>query len=82
MQVAIDSVEIDRLRTTGRITGECQLALPCKRVDKAGLSYVASSQERYLGQSASGELLGTTGTVDEFCFQFYYTRREGGSKRD
>lgn len=81
MQIAIDSVEIDRLRATGCIAGERQPALSCQRVDQAGFSDVASSKERDFGQSAFGELLGTTGAVNEFRYQFYYTGKEGGRKR-
>jgi hypothetical protein len=66
MEVAIDSIEIDRLRTTGRIAGERQPSFSCKCIDQAGFSDVASTQKSYLGQPVGGELLGTTGTVDEF----------------
>ena len=66
IEISIYSVEVNRLRTTGRITGERQPAFPCKRIDQAGFSDVASSQESYLGQPVGGELLGTTGTVYEF----------------
>jgi len=66
IESSIYSIEVNRLRTTGRITGERQPAFSCKRIEQAGLSDVASSQERYLGQPVGGELLGTTGTVNEF----------------
>ena len=64
--IAIDSIEVDRLRTTWRITGERQPLFSCECIDQAGFSDVASTQESYLGQPVGGELLGTTGTVDEF----------------
>lgn len=66
IEIAINSVEVNRLRPSGRITGERQLSFPCKRIDQAGFSDVASPQESYLGQPVGGELLGTTGTVYEF----------------
>jgi hypothetical protein len=81
IETAVYSIEIDRLRATRRVTGERQPAFPCKRVDEAGFADVASTQEGYLGQPVDGELLGTTGTVNEFCYQFYYTGRAGGCKR-
>ena len=62
IEIAIHPVEVNRLRTSGRITGERQPAFSCKRIDQAGFSDVASSQESYLGQPVGGELLGTTGT--------------------
>ncbi len=66
IEAAIDPVKIDRLRTTGRITGERQPAFSCQCINQAGFSDVASTQKSYLGQPVGGELLGTTGTVDEF----------------
>src|SRR5580704_1462191 len=81
IRIAVYTIEVDRLRATGCITGERQPAFPCKCIDQAGFADVASTQKSYLGQPVGGELLGTTGTVDEFCYQCYYTGKEGGSKR-
>src|ERR1035438_614680 len=81
IKIAVYTIEVDRLRATGCITGERQPAFPCKCIDQTGFADVASTQKRYLGQPVGGELLGTTGTVDEFCCQFYYTGRVGGRKR-
>ena len=81
VQIAVYTVEVDRLRATGCITGKRQPAFPCECINKTGLTDVASTQKSYLGQPVGGELLGTTGTIDEFCYQFYYTGKVGGSKR-
>src|SRR5579862_2936384 len=78
IEVAVYAIEVDRLRATGCITGERQPASPCKCINQAGLADIAPTQESYLGQPVGGELLGTTGTIDEFRFQFYYTGRMGG----
>ncbi len=73
IQFAVDSIEVDRLRATGRVTGECQSSSSRKCINKTGFANVAASQESYLGQPVGGELLGPTGTLNEFCYQFYYT---------
>src|SRR5580700_8478897 len=80
IETAVYTVEVDRLRATGCITGKRQPSLPCKCVNQTGFPDVASTQKRYLGQPVGGELLGTTGTIDEFCYQFHYTGRLAGDK--
>src|SRR5580658_5211529 len=81
IKIAVYTIEVDRLRATGCITGERQPAFPCKCIDQAGFADVASTQKSYLGQPVGGELLGTTGTINEFCYQFYNTGTVGGCKR-
>ena len=81
IKVAVYTIEVDRLRTTGRIAGERQSFLSYECIDQTGFADIASTQKSYLGQPIGGELLGTTGTIDEFCYQFYYTGKVGGSKR-
>jgi hypothetical protein len=81
IKIAVYTVEVDRLRPARCITGKRQPSFPCKCINKTGFPDVASTQERYLGQPVGGELLGTTGTIDEFCYQFYYTGKVGGGKR-
>src|SRR5580658_9079410 len=81
VKVAVYTIEVDRLRATGCITSERQPFLSCECIDQTGFADIASTQKCYLGQPVGGELLGTTGTVDEFCYQVYYTGKVGGSKR-
>ena len=81
IKTAVYTIEVDRLRAAGCITGKRQPAFPSECINKTGLADIASTQKSYLGQPVGGELLGTTGTVDEFCYQVYYTGRVGGRKR-
>ncbi len=81
VKIPVYTVEVDRLRPARCITGKRQPSFPCKCIDQTGFPDVASTQERYLGQPVGGELLGTAGTIDEFCYQFYYTGKVGGGKR-
>src|ERR1700722_7812874 len=81
IEIAVYTVEVDRLGTAGCITGKRQPSFPGKCINQAGFADIASTQKSYLGQPVGGELLGTTGTVDEFSYQCYYTGKEGGSKR-
>ena len=80
IEITFYSIKIDRLRAARCITGKRQPALSCKRIDQTGFSDIASPQEGYLGQPVGGELLGCTGTLSEFRFQFYYTGKAGGRK--
>ena len=66
IEIVVYSIEINRLRTTGRTAGERQPAFSCERINQAGLSDVASTQESDFRQPVGRELLGTTCTVDEF----------------
>ena len=74
IEIAIYPVEVNRLRTTGRITGERQLALSNERIDKAGLTDVTSPKKCHFRQSVGGELSGIVNAFDEFCFQVYYNQ--------
>ncbi|SRR6266699_2536353 len=80
IKIPVYAIEVDRLRAARCITGKRQPTLSRKRIDQAGFSDIASTQKSYLGQSVGGELLGSTGTLNEFRFQFYYTGRAGGRK--
>ncbi len=66
IEIVVYSIEVNRLRTTGCITGERQPAFSRERINQAGFSDVASSQESDFRQPVGRELLGTTCTVDEF----------------
>ena len=66
IEIVVYSIEVYRLRTTGCTAGERQPAFSCKRINQAGFSDVASSEESNLRQPVGRELLGTTCTVDEF----------------
>ena len=66
IEIAVYTVEVDRLGTARCITGKRQPSFPCKCIYQTGFPDVASTQKRYLGQPVGGELLGTNGTVNEF----------------
>src|SRR5882757_6168329 len=83
IELVVYTIEVDRLRPAGRITGERQPSFtrfPCNRIEKAGFSDIAPPQKSYLGQPVGGELLGTTGANGEFRYQVYYTQKMDGIK--
>ena len=58
VELVVYAVKIDRLRTTGSVTGERQLSLPYQRIDQAGFADIASPQKSDLRQPVGGELFG------------------------
>ncbi len=75
IEAVIDAIKVDRLGSAWSVAREREPRYPCYRIDKAGLTDIASAQKRNLRQPIRREVFGFICAKDEFCFQVYYTRR-------